>query len=94
MRIEAAVVSRRSPRFAGERRPVKGDLWSLSNIREPARLAAVKKDESIAVRIPGELREALERERQRRSKRANAEVPASAVIRSLLEASLRSRKKA
>jgi hypothetical protein len=57
-------------------------------------LAAVKKDESIAVRIPGELREALERERQRRSKRANAEVPASAVIRSLLEASLRSRKKA
>lgn len=48
----------------------------------------MKKDETIAVRIPGELRDALERERQARSKRAGAEVKASAVIRSILEEKL------
>lgn len=48
----------------------------------------MKKDETIAVRMPGRLRDALERERQRRSKKAGAEVTASAVIRSILEESL------
>ncbi len=45
-------------------------------------------DETIGVRIPSELRAALERERQRMSKKAGAEVKASAVIRSILERAL------
>lgn len=45
----------------------------------------MKKDEVIAVRVPGELRDALERERKRMSKKAGAEVKSSAVVRSILE---------
>lgn len=44
----------------------------------------MKNDETIGVRVPGELRDALERERQRMSKAAGAEVKTSAVIRAIL----------
>jgi hypothetical protein len=49
----------------------------------------MKHDEFIGIRVPGELRGALERERQRMSKAAGAEVKTSAVIRAILERSLR-----
>ena len=51
----------------------------------------VKNDETIGVRLPGKLREALERERQRMSRKAGAEVKISSVIRSILEKALLSR---
>lgn len=57
-------------------------------------VASVKKDETIGVRIPSELRSALEREQQRMSRKAGAEVKLSAVIRSILEQALLKRVKA
>lgn len=51
-------------------------------------VSAVKNDEIIGVRMPRELRSALERERQRMSKVAGAEVKTSAVIRAILEREL------
>jgi hypothetical protein len=62
----------------------------MTHARTSARtITRTRKDETIAVRLPGELREALERERQARSKKAGADVSASAVIRSILEHALR-----
>jgi hypothetical protein len=50
-------------------------------------------DAKVDVRIPGELRGALERERKRMSKAAGAEVKTSAVIRSILELHLRTKRR-
>lgn len=44
----------------------------------------MKHDAIIYARVPGDLRDALERERQRMSKAAGAEVQTSAVIRAIL----------
>lgn len=54
----------------------------------------MKHDEKVDVRIPGELRGALERERRRMSKAAGAEVRTSAVIRSILEKALKGKRRA
>jgi len=47
-------------------------------------------DEALNIRVPSELKSALERERQRMSRKAGAEVKTSAVIRAILEQALRS----
>lgn len=52
----------------------------------------MRHDETIAIRLPGELREAVERERRRMSRAAGAEVKMSAVIRAILEQALRDRR--
>jgi hypothetical protein len=52
----------------------------------------MKNDAIIYARVPGELRDALERERRRMSKVAGAEVQTSAVIRAILEAKLSRRR--
>jgi hypothetical protein len=52
----------------------------------------MKQDETIGVRLPGELLDALERERQRASRVAGVEVKMSAVVRALLTRSLRRRR--
>lgn len=49
----------------------------------------MKHDVFVGFRITGELREELERERKRRSRKAGAEVQTSAVIRAILEEKLR-----
>ena len=51
-------------------------------------MTTAKKVESIAVRLPADLRTALEKERQRVSKKAGAEVQTSSVIRAILERAL------
>lgn len=51
-------------------------------------------DEIIYARIPKALRGDLERERRRMSKAAGAEVKTSAVIRSILELHLKSKRRA
>jgi hypothetical protein len=48
----------------------------------------MKHDRVVAVRVPKELRGSLERERQRMSRIAGAEVKTSAVIRAILERAL------
>jgi len=53
----------------------------------------MKNDEFIGIRVPGDLRTALERERRRMSKMAGAEVKTSAVIRAILEQALRSKRR-
>lgn len=53
----------------------------------------MKHDDKVDVRVPHELRGALERERRRMSKAAGAEVKTSAVIRSILERALKPKKK-
>jgi len=50
-------------------------------------------DEIIYARVPGKLKAALERERQRMSKAAGAEVQTSAVIRAILELHLRAKRR-
>lgn len=67
--------------------------WSLgfvSLVKQSQRVyvRVVKKDETIAVRISGELRDALERERQRMSRKAGAEVKSSSAVRAILEKTL------
>jgi len=62
----------------------------LSNKNEAATIPIVKTHEKvvekrIAVRLPGVLAAALEKERQRISKKGGAEVKMSAVIRAILE---------
>jgi len=58
----------------------------LSNENERATFSIVKTNEKrIAVRLPGQLAAALEKERQRISKKGGAEVKMSAVIRAILE---------
>lgn len=49
----------------------------------------MKNDEFIGVRVSGELRKDLERERRRMTKAAGAEVTESAVIRAILTRALR-----
>lgn len=51
-------------------------------------------DEIIYARVPSKLKSALERERQRMSKAAGAEVKISAVIRAILEEKLGKRRAA
>ena len=51
------------------------------------------KDETLTVRMPGELRGELERERQRMSRAAGAEVKTSSVVRAILERELQPKKK-
>jgi hypothetical protein len=51
-------------------------------------------EEALNVRVPKELRSALERERKRMSKAAGAEVKTSAVIRAILEQALRGKRRA
>lgn len=46
----------------------------------------------VDVRLPSELRSALEQERRRMSKKAGAEVKMSAVIRAILEQAMRSKR--
>lgn len=53
----------------------------------------MKHDEYLGVRVPGEIRSALERERQRMSRKAGAEVKTSAVIRAILELHLRPKRR-
>jgi hypothetical protein len=53
----------------------------------------VKNDKFIGIRVPEELHGALERERKRMSKVAGAEVKTSAVIRAILERTLRSKRR-
>ena len=55
----------------------------------PARMYRISHEDVVSFRLPRELREELERERQRRSKRAGAEVKTSAVIRGFIEAGLK-----
>jgi hypothetical protein len=50
-------------------------------------------DKKVDVRIPGELRGALELERKRMSKKAGAEVKTSAVIRAILEQALKPKRR-
>lgn len=54
---------------------------------------SAKHEEVVGVRMPGELRGALERERRRMSKVAGAEVKTSAVIRAILELHLRPKRR-
>lgn len=54
----------------------------------------MSQDETIGVRVPRALRDALERERRRMSRAAGAEVKMSATIRALLERSLLSKRRA
>jgi hypothetical protein len=54
----------------------------------------VTNDEIIYARVPGKLKDALERERKRLSKANGAEVKTSAVIRSILEQKLLSKRSA
>jgi hypothetical protein len=51
-------------------------------------------DEALNVRVPRDLKSALERERKRMSKAAGAEVKTSAVIRVILEQALRGKRRA
>ena len=60
----------------------------------PVERRFMKNDEFVGIRIPGDMRDALERERRRMSKMAGAEVKTSAVIRSILELHLRKRRAA
>lgn len=53
----------------------------------------MKNDDKVDVRIPSELRSALERQRLRMSKKAGAEVKTSAVIRSILEQALKPKRR-
>jgi hypothetical protein len=46
-------------------------------------------DEKVSIRIPSKLRDALEDERKRMSRKIGAEVKTSAVVRAILERSLR-----
>jgi hypothetical protein len=50
-------------------------------------------DEALNVRVPRDLKSALERERKRMSKAAGAEVKTSAVIRVILEQALRGKRR-
>ena len=56
-------------------------------------MSATTYDEIIYARVPGKLKAALERERQRMSRKAGAEVQTSAVIRSILERALRGKRR-
>jgi len=49
----------------------------------------VKNDEIVYARVPAELKEALEKKRRSMSKAGGAEIKTSAVIRAILEKSLR-----
>lgn len=60
----------------------------MSNVLRERTVGSVKNEETIGVRIPKELRGAIEREQQRMSRKAGAEVKMSAVIRALLERAL------
>ena len=53
----------------------------------------MEQDASLNIRVPGELRGALERERKRMSKAAGAEVKTSAVIRAILTQALRTKRR-
>jgi len=44
----------------------------------------VKHDEILAIRLPADLRKSVERERQRMSRAAGAEVKTSAVVRAMI----------
>jgi len=50
-------------------------------------------DEIIYARVPGDLKDALERERRRLSKATGIKVKTSAVIRALLEQALRGKRR-
>jgi len=52
----------------------------------------MKNDVILGVRVPGELRDALERERQRLSRAAGVEVKTSSVIRAILTEKLSRRR--
>jgi hypothetical protein len=54
---------------------------------------STKHDAVVGVRMPGELRDSLERERRRMSKKAGAEMKTSAVIRAILEQALRAKRR-
>lgn len=62
-------------------------------IRRGRKIQCLLMEDMISVRVPKELRSALERERLRMTKAAGAEVKASAVIRSILEQRLLARPK-
>jgi len=49
----------------------------------------MKNDDKLDLRVPAELRGALERERRRMSKMVGADVKMSAVVRAILERALR-----
>jgi len=53
----------------------------------------VEKNAKVDLRLPSELRSALERERRRMSKAAGAEVKMSATIRALLEQALKPKRR-
>jgi len=65
----------------------------LSEVSDAATLRLVENNTKVDLRLPNELRSALERERRRMSKAAGAEVKMSAVIRSLLEQALKSKRR-
>ncbi len=53
----------------------------------------MENDKFIGIRIPSDMRGALERERLRMSKKAGAEVKTSAVIRAILEQALKPKRR-
>ena len=56
-------------------------------------VSSVKHDEFVGVRLPRQLRGAIERERLRMSRAAGAEVKLSAVIRAALEKQFQQRRR-
>jgi hypothetical protein len=70
-----------------EARPIN---FPCQTDRTSVRFSPMKHDGVVAVRVPSELRAALEQERVRMSRKAGAEVKTSAVIRAILERALKS----
>ena len=71
----------------------QGASRDLSVSSDADMVGSVKNDDKVDVRLPSELRVALEQERKRMSKAAGAEVKTSAVIRALLEQALRGKRR-
>ena len=53
----------------------------------------MKSDDKLDLRIPAELRSALEREQRRMSKAVGTDMKMSAVVRAILERALRNRRR-
>jgi hypothetical protein len=66
----------------------------LSDNFDSGTVGFVKHTEKVDLRLPPELRNAVELERQRMSKRAGKEVKTSAVVRTILEKRLLQKRRA